>query len=144
MLFRSSTGETQVDMPSPEERIVNEDKIEKAIRVVERGFDLVPTRVVPHEFFSLDMINTLYEAGAIEKAREKAMDAHHAFTDMLGYLFSMNPRFRNSGDVNDEIQKNLFYLQKLERIARAAGDEDTADKAGGSLEEFYNRFLGSI
>ncbi len=139
-----STGETQVDMPSPEERIVNEDKIEKAIRVVERGFDLVPTRVVPHEFFSLDMINTLYEAGAIEKAREKAMDAHHAFTDMLGYLFSMNPRFRNSGDVNDEIQKNLFYLQKLERIARAAGDEDTADKAGGSLEEFYNRFLGSI
>lgn len=139
-----STGETQVDMPSPEERIVNEDKIEKAIRVVERGFDLVPTRVVPHEFFSLDMINTLYEAGAIEKAREKAMDAHHAFTDMLGYLFSLNPRFRNSGDVNDEIQKNLFYLQKLERIARAAGDEDTADKAGGSLEEFYNRFLGSI
>jgi tetratricopeptide (TPR) repeat protein len=134
----------QVELPVLEPRIIDEDKIEKAIKVIERGFELVPTRVVPYEFFSLDMINTLYQAGATEKAREKANEAFNSFEDMLGYLFSLSPRFRNSGDVNDEMQKNLFYLQKLERIATAAGDEETAKKAGDTLEEYYNRFMSGI
>ena len=134
----------QMDMPAPEERIVNQDKIEKAIRVIEKGYDLVPTRVVPHEFFSLDMISTLYQAGAMEKAREKALEAHDTYVDMLSYLFSLNPRFLNSGDVSDEMQKSLFYLQKLERIALAGGDEETAEKAGSSLETYYNRFMNSM
>ena len=134
----------QVELPVQEQRILDEDKIEKAIKVIERGFELVPPRVIPHEFFSLDMINTLYQAGATEKARAKANEAFNSFEDMLGYLFSLSPRFRNSGDVNDEMQRNLFYLQKLERIASAAGDEETAKKAGDTLEEYYNRFMSGI
>jgi len=140
----SDSAGSNVELPAQEQKIVDEDKLEKAIRVIEKGYELVPHRVVPHEFFSLDMINTLYQAGATEKAREKANEAYKSFEDMLSYLFSLAPRFRNSGDVNDEMQKNLFYLQKLERIASAAGDNETAEKAGNTLEEYYNRFMSSM
>lgn len=133
----------QVGMPVPEYNVVNESKLEQAVRVIEKGFELVPTRVIPHEFFSLDMIGTLYQAGAIEKAREKAKEAHDSYVDMLGYLFALNPRFRNSGDVSDEMQKNLFYLQKLQRLAAAAGDTATAEMAESSLDTYYDQFMQS-
>ena len=133
----------QVGMPVPEFNAVNESKLEQAVKVIEKGFELVPTRIVPHEFFSLDMIGTLYQAGATEKAKEKAKEAHDSYVDMLGYLFALNPRFRNSGDVSDEMQKNLFYLQKLQRLASAAGDTETAAMAESSLDTYYDKFMES-
>jgi hypothetical protein len=105
------------------QQLVAEGKNEQAVEVVERGMELVPSSVVPYEFFSLDMINSLYMAQANGKAQELAEKSLSSYTDMLSYLFSLNPRFLNSGDVSDEMQKNLFYLQKLERIASTAGDE---------------------
>jgi len=126
------------------QQLVAEGKNEKAVEVVERGLELVPPTVVPYEFFSLDMVNTLYLAQATEKAHELAQKSLSSYTDMLGYLFALKPRFRNSGDVNDEMQRNLFYLQKLERIASTAGDEAMAEKAGATLEEYYSRFMNAI
>jgi hypothetical protein len=125
-------------------QLVNEGNNEKAIEVLERGLELVPVSVVPHEFFLMDMINTFYLAGASERAAQLASESIAEFQDLLGYLFALNPRFRNSGDVNDEIQKTLFYLQRIERTATTAGDEATGELAGKVLEEYYNLFMSSM
>lgn len=125
------------------QQLVLEGENEKAVEVIEKGMELVPTRIVPYEFFSLDMLNTLYQASAHDKAKAMAEASILSFKDMLSYVFSLSPRHRGAGDVLDEMQKTLFYLQKLERIAQSAGDEETSKKAGEVLEEYYQRYMTS-
>jgi len=45
-----------------------------------------------------------------------------------------------SSDVSEEIQRNLFYLQKMERAARNAGETELADKYGKALQTYFDRF----
>jgi hypothetical protein len=115
----------------------------KSVEVIERGLELVPPRVIPYEYFALDMLSTLYLAKATEKADHLAETFLQSFDDMLAYLFALPPRFQVSGDVTDEMQKFLFYLQRLERVTSSAGSEEIAEKAGESLENYYNRFISA-
>ncbi len=124
------------------QQLVAEGEYEKAIKVVERNLELVPPQVVPYEFFSLDMVATLYEAGAFDKANALAEACYQSYGDVLAYLFTFDRFHLNSYDVSDEIQRNLFYLQKLERISAVFANDEMAEKAGNTLEEYYNRYIG--
>lgn len=126
------------------QQLLVEGDTSKAVEVIDRGFELVPTRIVPHEYFSLDMIETLYKAKATQKADQLAEESISSFEDMLAYLFTLPARLQVSGDVTDEMQKNLFYLQKLERISNAAGSTATGEKARATMEEYYARFTSAI
>ncbi|GAP68890.1 hypothetical protein BA6E_10632 [Bacteroidales bacterium 6E] len=126
------------------QQLLVEGDTSKAVEVIDRGFELVPTRIVPHEYFSLDMIETLYKAKATQKADQLAEESISSFEDMLAYLFTLPARLQVSGDVTDEMQKNLFYLQKLERISNAAGSTATGEKARATMEEYYARFMSAI
>ncbi len=126
------------------QQLLAEGDTSTAVNVIERGFELVPPRVVPFEFFSLDMIETLYKAKATQKADQLAEESIRSYEDMLAYLFTLPPRLQVSGDVTDEMQKNLFYLQKLERIANAGGSTGTGEKARTIMEEYYSRLMSSI
>jgi len=122
--------------------LVNEGKNDQAVTVLERGFELVPPSVITYEYFSLEMINTFYKTGAMEKASRVADGAYKSFNDMLAYLLSLSPEFRMSGDVNEEIQRNLFYLQKLGNTCRSYGDKPLADKSEKTLADYLKRYQG--
>jgi len=103
---------------------------------------LVPPSVVPFEYFSLEMINTLYQSGATEDASAMAEEAYRSFEQMLAYLMSMPDHFLVSGDVNEEIQRNFFYLQKLERTCRASGDAELSARITKTIEEYLRKYPG--
>lgn len=123
--------------------LVQEGRNDSAVVIIEKGFELVSPKIVPYEYFALEMINTCYQAGAKEKAGALAEDAYKTFNEMLAYLTTLPSHFQRSGDVNEEIQKNMFYLQKLERTCKAFNDEERARKAGDTLQEYLKNVTGS-
>jgi len=122
--------------------LVEEGKKDQAVTVLEKGFELVPPSVVTYDYFALEMINTFYKTGAKEKASKIAGNAYKSFNELLTYLLSLPPEDRISGDVNEEIQRNLFYLQRLENTCRSYGDTLVADKSGKSIQEYLKRYQG--
>ncbi len=122
--------------------LVQEGKKDSAITVIRKCQELVPPSIVPYEYFSLEMINTLYQAGAGAEATKVADEAYNSFTGMLAYLMSLPLNFQVSGDVNEEIQRNFFYLQKLERTCRGAGDTELSAKITQTMEEYIKRYPG--
>lgn len=120
--------------------LINENKNDSAITVLDRAFELVPPEIVQYEFFSLQLIESYYQAGATEKGSQRAEEAFEAFDDELGYYFSLQPKFINEQSVNQEIQRTLFYLQRLERMARNNGDTELAQKIGEAVQVHFNKY----
>jgi tetratricopeptide (TPR) repeat protein len=102
--------------------LFDEGKNSKAIEVLDRCMKLVPANRAPYEYFALDMAETYLKAGAKEKGESILKDALKAFNDDLSYFASMGRKFYSGGDVNEEIQRTLFFLQKLERAASNSGN----------------------
>ncbi|HOI48234.1 MAG TPA: hypothetical protein PK167_02945, partial [Prolixibacteraceae bacterium] len=120
--------------------LVEEGKADSALTVIDKCMELVPSEVVPYDYFALDVINTLYMAGAKEKAAQMTRSAFGMFNDELSYFFSLSPRQMNSQDVGEEMQRNLFFLQKMERTCRIHGDNALADEIGKAMQDHFGRF----
>ena len=57
------------------------------------------------------------------------------FNDDLSYFASMGRKFYSAGDVNDEMQRTLFYLQKMMSISDSLNEPEMFKK----VEELYNK-----
>ena len=120
--------------------LLAEEKNDSAIAVIDRAFELIPYSVVPFEYFSLELANGYFQAGAMDKGRKIFNDALDIFNDELGYFLSMNAKFLNTQAVNEEIQRNLFYLQYMERSARNQGEADLAKKIGDTMQRHFETY----
>ncbi len=120
--------------------LIAEGKNDSAIAVIDRCFELIPENIVPYEFFSLGLIENYYMAGATEKGREKVQEAFETFNDELGYFLSLNRKFLQTQSINEEIQRNLFYLQRIERIARTHGDTELSQKIGEEMQKHFETY----
>jgi hypothetical protein len=120
--------------------LIAEGKKDSAVTVIERCFELVPQNIIPFEFFSLGLIENYYMADAPEKGREKVQEAFEAFNDELGYFLSLNRKFLQTQSTNEEIQRNLFYLQRLERITRTHGDTELSQKIGEAMQNHFETY----
>jgi tetratricopeptide (TPR) repeat protein len=118
--------------------LIAENKNDSAIAVIDRGFELVPSEIVQYEFFGIQLAENYYAAGAPEKARAAFEEAVATFDDELSYFFSLDRKFRQS--VNEEIQRNLFYLQRMERTARNNGDSELSAKIGETLQKHFESY----
>ncbi len=123
--------------------LIEEGKKDSAVAVIDRCFELVPDSIVAHEFFSIQLAEYYYKAGASEKGKQIVEEAHDTFNDELDYLLSLAPRFQQSQGIQGEIQRNLFYLQQIERTAKNNGDTELSEKIGESVQRHFQS-LNSI
>jgi hypothetical protein len=79
-------------------------------------------------------------ADAPEKGREKVQEAFEVFNDELGYFLSLNRKFLQTQSINEEIQRTLFYLQRLERIARTHGDTELSREIGETMKRHFETY----
>jgi hypothetical protein len=120
--------------------LIAEGKMDSAIAVIDRGFELVPPDIVPYEFFAIQLASYYFNAGADEKGTELFRDALAIFNDELNYFFSLEPKFLQTQDINQEIQRNLFYLQRMERTARQNGATELAAEISESMQQHFQTF----
>ena len=117
-----------------------EGKKDSAVAVIDRCFELIPQQVVQFEFFSLGLIENYYRAGAPEKGKKFLQDAFESFDDELNYFLSLNRKFLQAQSINEEIQRNLFFVQRLERIARDYGDTELSQKIGETMKKHFETY----
>ena len=121
-------------------QLIEENKNDSAIAVIDRCNELVPNDVVPYQYFALELAASYVRAGATDKGIEMVETAYSNFDDELNYYFALDAKHLLSMGINEEIQRNLFYLQRLQQVARLAGDEDLNEKIGASLQSYFERF----
>ena len=120
--------------------LIEEGKKDSAVAVIDRCFELIPREIVPYEFFSIALIENYYKAGAPEKGKTVLQEAFETFNDELLYFLSFDHRFSQTQSINDEIQRNLFFVQRLEQIARTFGDEELSKKIGDAMQQNFERY----
>jgi len=120
--------------------LIEEGKNDKAIEVLDRCFELVPIDLVPPEYFTMELADSYFKAGANEKGKTILEQAFEIFNDELGYYFSLDLKFVQTKSVNEEIQRGLFYLQRMERAARNSGDDEFAKKISDAFQNHINKF----
>lgn len=118
--------------------LIEEGKMDSAIAVVDRCLELVPIDLVEPEYFTIELANSYFKAGANEKGNTLLEDAFAIFDNELDYFFALKPRFRQS--VSEEIQRNIFYLQIIERTARTNGQTELSEKVGKAMEAYFSKF----
>ncbi len=120
--------------------LIEEEKMDSAVAVIDRCFELIPREIVPYEFFTIALIENYYKAGASEKGKVVLQEAFETFNDELQYFLSFDHRFSQTQSINDEIQRNLFFAQRLEQIARTFGDEEMSKKIGDAMQQNFERY----
>lgn len=120
--------------------LINEGKKDSAIAVIDRCFELVPFELVPPGYFTIELGNSYFKAGATEKGKMVLEKSFESFNDDLSYYFSLDRKFIQTKAVNEEIQRTIFYLQVIERSAQLNNQPEFAKKVGDTMETYFSKF----
>ncbi len=120
--------------------LISEGKPDQAIKVVDRCLELIPLSVTPPGYFTIELANNYFKAGATEKGMKVMEQVFESFDDHLSYYFSLDRKFIQDKSVNEEIQRNIFYLQIMERSARENNQPEFAKKVGDAMQAYFTRF----
>ncbi len=120
--------------------LIAEGKNDKAIEVIDRCFKLVPQNIVAPEYFAMELADSYFKAGAKEKGKAVLEQAFETYNDELGYYFSLDRKFLQTKSINEEIQRDLFYMQRMERTARNSGDTEFAKKISETFQAHIAKF----
>ncbi len=120
--------------------LISEGKKDSAIAVIDRCNELIPHEIVPYEYFAMNLADSYFKAGATDKGVEMIEKAFENFDDELSYYFALDTKYRFSKGISEEIQRNMFYLQNMERIVRTSGQTELAKKIGESLQAHFEAY----
>lgn len=120
--------------------LLDEGKKDSAIAVIDRCFELIPPSVAPPGYFTIELANSYFRAGAVEKGKMVMEQAFESFDDDLSYYFSLDRKFIQDKAANEEIQRTIFYLQIMERSARANNLTDFSKKVADAMQAYFTKF----
>lgn len=96
-------------------KLNDEGKNEKAIKVLDRCMEELPTPKIPYDNSLIGFIQEYYRAGAIEKANKLLADMAQQSHDKLDYYFSLQPALGNS--FRTEQEREIRVVQMLLGLA---------------------------
>ena len=110
MSFRSNYGRLA-------SQLNDEEKPEKAIKVLDRCMEELPTNKVPYDNSLIAFIQEYYRAGAVEKANGLFEEMAQQSYDKLDYYFSLQPSlaqiFRNEQEREIRVVQMLLSLAEM-------------------------------
>lgn len=122
--------------------LINEHKTDSAIAVIDHCFELIPFNIVEPEYFSTQLANNYFRAGASEKGLKVLESEYSTFDNELNYFFSLDAKFIVAKSVNEEIQRDIYFLQIIEQIARTNGQTEFAKKVNDSMQMYFKKYSG--
>ncbi len=118
--------------------LVAEGQNDKAIKVLDRGIELIPHKIVPYNYFSLLMSETYFKAGQAEKAKEIITTMMDSYKEQLDYYFKMKPAMRNS--VDDDIQRNLYFMREINMICTRNNQPELLKEVSATFNSYIERY----
>ncbi len=123
--------------------LIQENKKDSAIAVIDHCFELIPNNVIQYEYFALQLVDSYYKAGAAEKGKAIMEEALDTYNNELDYFFSLDPQLIQTQDVNEAIQRDLFYLQRMQQIAQNNGDTELSKKITDTSQLQFQKYTGN-
>ena len=112
--------------------LISEGKTDKAIEVLDRAIEVMPEENVPYDIFMLPLAEMYYQAGSPEKGGTLAERLAWLYEDELEYYMSLDGRLQRQ--VNDEIQRNFYGLNTIQRLAEQAGQTELAEQTQAAVQ----------
>lgn len=119
------------------EALVSEGKTDSAKKVLDKCIEILPGERVPHNFFSLPIVELYYKLNQPEKAARIAVEIANMAEAELAYFQKLNRRFAAEGDYEKRVDN--YLLSQLNTMALAHGQKDLAKDFEERLNK-YNQF----
>jgi len=97
------------------ERLIQENKKDLALKVIDKAVELMPHKKVPYDYYMLDLINDYYLLEKTEKANRLLKEFSAIIIDDLQYY--MRLKKAKPGLIDQEINMNSHVLQRLIAMA---------------------------
>jgi len=118
--------------------LIHKGENEKAVAVLDKCMEIMPSHNFKYDLFVLDMVDTYYKLGAKEKAENIASEFAEISEKELLYYFSLPTDFAASLDY--EIQLAVHYLQRLHEAAKRNGSTELSEKTEASLNNAFSLY----
>jgi hypothetical protein len=120
-------------------QLLLENKKDSAKAVLDRCAEIIPDKVVPLEYFSLEIADTYLRMNERSKGSDIINMAFNQYDLNLGYFLSLDRKFLKDASIQEEIQRGLFYIQKMERTCRIYGLTELGDKINEKFQGYIKR-----
>jgi len=120
------------------ETLVAEGQNEKAIKVLDRGNELIPDRVVAYNYFSIMMAETYFKAGQAAKGKEMLNTMMTSYKEKLDYFFNLNKPMRSS--VDEEIQRSLYFMREISQVCTRNDQPELLKEVTSAFNSYLERY----
>lgn len=126
------------------EELISEGKEEKARDVLFKSLEVMPERNVPYNRYMVPLTESLYKLNEDETANDIAEKLFNIFDEELVYYMSLDPARGRA--LQQEMQANMYYLQRLERLVSQVypQDEEMVNRFSDRFDELESQFEGAM
>ncbi|NQY66159.1 MAG: DUF2723 domain-containing protein [Flavobacteriales bacterium] len=120
------------------EALIAEGDTERASKVADRCFDIMPHESIPYNLFVLPLAEVYYNVGEIEKGNEVIQILANKYEKELDYYFSMKLNYLNA--TKRDLQQAMSIMQRLSMITEKYEQtelNEILEAKFKSLEELY-------
>jgi len=100
----------------------------------------MPSHNFKYDLFMLDILDTYYKLGAIEKADPITFEFAETTIEELNYYFSLPTNFAESLDY--ELRLSVHYLQRLNELSKRGGNTELTAKIEAALTTAFSLYQG--
>ncbi len=122
--------------------LVEEEKADSAIAVLDRAMEIMPEGQTPFNYFTLLIAEAYYQAGATEKAGAIAERLISHYTSELAHYFSITGP--GAGYLERGKQEGLAILQRIQFLANAFDQPELLQKAKTGFDTYYELFMKGL
>jgi hypothetical protein len=117
--------------------LINENKTDKAVEVLDKMFELFPDEIIPITYDSFYAIEQYYRAKEIEKANELVRVMSKNSFDLLAYYISLPERFATAAEEQENTE--ISIIQNLLLLTRQNNQVELTTEIDNQLEMLINR-----
>lgn len=114
------------------EALLASGKNDSARKVLDRCMELLPSSRVPHNFFSLPLIEMFYRTNQPEKAGAVVTDLLKTLSEELHYYYRLNQKFPNEADY--ERRLDFYLMSELDALTRKYDQKELNKKIQEELK----------
>jgi tetratricopeptide (TPR) repeat protein len=118
------------------EALVNEGQTEKALKVLDKSFEVIPTTSVPADYATAMLAGLYYELGQIEKADNLTRPILDDCIQKIEWVNSLNSKKRKRISQELSIRQNVGLIQNLWMTARNY-DSALAAELEENLQKYF-------
>lgn len=118
--------------------LVDEGENTKAVEALDTMRKFFPNEKIPWDIYMVPMVETYYDAEAMEKGNEVSDVLIENFSSDLDYYASLKSPFQQY--YQKDVQQALMVIQQLGMLAKRSGQTEQAAKADKKMEEYMAMF----